>query len=82
MACSCNHQFWFIKYRWQRVGDKASDWNHENILIGEHPLHWLASTRKYLDPANTRGGRAEVFVLDFFYPINANFFEKYMEILQ
>lgn len=78
-----NHQFWFIKYRWQRSGDKRSDWNHENKLIGEHPLHWLDSTYKkaYLDPKN-KNQRAEVFVLDFYTPISAYFFKLYKDVIE
>jgi len=67
MSCSCNHQFWFIKYRWRRR--PTDKWNHENILIGEHPLHWLASTYNH----------EERYSLDFFYPVNADFYEKYKE---
>lgn len=74
-----NHQFWFIKYRWQRSGDNRSDWNHENKIIGENPLHWLEGTKKYLDPKNTEGARAEIFVLDFYAPVSPYLFKFYKD---
>lgn len=73
-----DHQYWFIKYRWQRSGDKRSDWNHCNKIIGQNPLHWLADMKKYLDPKETKG-RAEIFVLDFYFPITAYMFKRYKD---
>ena len=76
-----NHQFWFIKYRWKRVG--TTEWSIVNQLIGEHPLHWLHTARtKYGHSELPRPhGTDQEYILDFYAPISAQLFEQYKEVI-